>query len=145
MCYPELTVVEYIDQDLLVYICKFELPKRYRSSRTDQVDAKNVHDWVMSPRIQEIEPEDTEDTKKLKKLTYNLGGENGVHEVQQMFIEVIKIIRKFYRLETSEKVIIDCLVMKIKSVNAKWTIVNILNHNTPSVRKSAGQEIVDVP
>ena len=71
MSSPEL----WIDPDLLVYIWKFELSNRYQSSRPEQ---EVVHDWVMSPRIQVIESEDTEGIKKFKKLNYNLGGENDV-------------------------------------------------------------------
>ena len=122
-------VVECIDPDLLIYICRYELPKRYRTNRPENVEAKAVHDWVMGHRAPEIDAEDSEGISQLKKLTCNLGGENGVREVQQMFIQVRKI-RKLYRLKTTQKEIIRWLVSKIQPKTVKWTITNILKQNT---------------
>ena len=130
------TVVECIDPDLLVYICKHELPKRYRTNRPELVDAKAVHDWVMKPRVKNIETEDKEGIASLKKLTCDLGGENGVREVQQMFIQVNKI-RRLYRLKTHQKTIIQWLVSKIKPRSVKRTITNILKQDTAQARKQA--------
>ena len=130
------TVVECIDPDLLVYICKHELPKRYRTNRPELVDAKAVHDWVMKPRVKNIETEDKEGIASLKKLTCDLGGENGIREVQQMFIQVNKI-RRLYRLKTHQKTIIQWLVSKIKPRSVKRTITNILKQDTAQARKQA--------
>ena len=99
------SVVECIEPDLLLYICRYELSKRYRTNRPSKVDAMAVHEWVMSLPEGLVEAEDNEGIRQLRALTCNLGGKNGVREVQQLFVKVRKL-RRLYRLRTTQRQII---------------------------------------
>ena len=84
--YPK-AVVECINPDLLWYICKYELPKKYRTSRPEKADALVVHNWVMQKEAKELNVDDEEGLRQLKTLKCNLlAGEDGVKNIQQLFI-----------------------------------------------------------
>ena len=75
---PPRAVVECIDADLLLYICKFEIAWRYRTSRPEEVDALAVHEWAMKTKKSSLDAEDEEGITQLRKLVCNLGGADGV-------------------------------------------------------------------
>ena len=95
------TVVECIDPDLLLYICMYELPRRYRTNRPERVSALAVHEWVMQMQGTYLDAEDDDGLAQVKKLTCDLGGPNGVREVQQLFIKLCKL-RKLHHLKTKQ-------------------------------------------
>ena len=90
------SVVELIDPDLLMYICKHELPRKQRTKRPENVSASAVHDWVMKSRGNRLGAEDNEGIKKLMNLKISLNGKDAIRQVQQLFINVRKI-RRLYR------------------------------------------------
>ena len=129
-------VVECIDPDLLMYICRYELPRRYRTRRPDRVDAMAVHNWVMKRQDYDLDAEDEEGITKIKELTCDISGGGGVRAVQQLFIEVRKI-RRLYRLKTAEKQIISWLSYKLKPESVKRTILGILKQSTRKGKRSS--------
>ena len=130
---PPRAVVECIDADLLLYICKFELPWRYRTSRPEEVDALAVHEWAMKTSKSSLDAEDEEGITLLRKLVCNLGGANGVREVQNLFISV----RKLYRLKTTQKQIITWLGYNIKPTRVRKTVQGILKQQTRRGQRAA--------
>ena len=85
-------VVECIDADLLMYVCRYELPRRYRTRRPERVDARAVHNWVMKRQENELDAEDEEGLSKIRELTCDISGAEGVRAVQQLFIDIRKIL-----------------------------------------------------
>ena len=86
--YPK-AVVECMDPDLLWYVCKYELPKKYRTSKPEKVDALVVHRWVMQKSGTELDADDAEGIKLIKALKCNISGTEGVKNVQNLFIGAI--------------------------------------------------------
>ena len=82
------TVVECLDPDLLLYVCMYELPRRYRTNRPERVSALAVHEWVMQMKGAYLDVEDDDGLAQVKKLACDLGGTHGVREVQQLFIKL---------------------------------------------------------
>ena len=99
-----------MDPDLLLYVCKHELPRRHRTKCPENVDALAIHKWAMAADKEELEAESDEGLAKLRKLKCTIGGGKGVREVQQLFIQVRKL-RKLYRLKTSQRQIIKWLAI----------------------------------
>lgn len=56
-----------------------------------------AHNWAMKKASTEMDADDEEGIKALKTLRCNLTGEQGVKNVQYLFIRIHKI-RKRYRL-----------------------------------------------
>ena len=121
--YPK-AVVECIDPDLLWYACKYELPRKFRTSNPAKADALAVHNWVLTKNSSEMDADDEEGIKAIKALKCNLTGENGVKNVQELFIQVRRT-RKRYRLRVSSKQIIYWLTSNISPPKVKRTIINI--------------------
>ena len=75
------SVVEWIDPDLLIYICKHELPAKFRTKRPERVSARAIHDWVMQEQKSDIGAEDDEGIKKLRNLKLSLNGGDAIRQV----------------------------------------------------------------
>ena len=123
------TVVECVDPDLLLYICMYELPRRYRTNRPERVSALAVHEWVMQMKGTYLDAEDDDGLAQVKKLSCDLGGLHGVREVQQLFIKLRKL-RKLHRLKTKQRQIIIWLAYNIKPSNVRKKVQGILKQDT---------------
>ena len=126
---PPKAVVECIEADLLQYVCRHELPRKYRTKRPSTVNALVVHNWVMKVKGSLLDAEDSEGISQLRKLKCTIGGANGVNEVQQFFIKIRKL-RKLHRIKISEKQIISWLSYNILPIEVKRTVAGILRQNT---------------
>ena len=126
------SIVECIDPDLLIYVCKHELPVEFRTKRPERVSARTINDWVMQERKNDIGAEDDEGIKKLRNLKLSLNGGDTIRQVQQLFINVRKI-RRLYRLRTNQKQIIRWILKNVTPEPIKWTIQNILQQDTVQV------------
>ena len=133
---PPRAVVECIDADLLQYICRFEIAKKYRTSHPENVDALAVHEWAMKTSKSSLDAEDEEGITLIRDLVCNLGGVNGVREVQNLFIQVRRL-RKLYRLKTTQRQIITWLAYKIKPPRVRKTVQGILKQTTRRGRRAA--------
>ena len=133
---PPKAVVECIDADLLLYICRYELPKRHRTKRPERADALAVHNWVMKVGASLLNAEDADGISQLKKLKCTIGGPDGVREVQQFFIQVRKL-RKLHHVKITEKQIISWLSYNIRPNEVKRTIAGILRQNTKLGRRAS--------
>ena len=128
-------VVECMDTDLLWYACKYELPKEYRTSKPEGVDALVVHRWVMQKEDRELSADDEEGIRQIKALKCNLTGVNGVRQVQNLFIQLRKIRMK-YRLKTSPKQIIFWVTENLSPARVKDTVTNLQKQGESRGRKA---------
>lgn len=55
-----------MNPDLLWYVCRYVLPKRYRTKKAEEVDALVVHRWAMARADRELNADDEEGIKLLK-------------------------------------------------------------------------------
>ena len=78
------SVIECIKPSLLMYICKYELKRKYRTSNPAKVRASKVHDWVMKQGKLPLETEDAEGIKKLKAVKIQLTGDGAIRETFKM-------------------------------------------------------------
>ena len=128
-------VVECMDPDLLEYVCRRALPKKYRSKNPATVSAQVIHDWVMTRKSNRLGAEDGNGLKKLKATRIDLSGENGVRSVQTAFIEIGKI-RKEYNLQIKEEEIIKNLMYELKPVSTRAVIRDILKQGNKRSTKA---------
>ena len=89
-------VIEYIKPSLLMYICKYELKKKYRCSDPALVKAVAVHDWVMGERKLPLDTEDPNGIAKLKAVKIVINGRDGMKNVQNAFIHIEEIIHNLF-------------------------------------------------
>ena len=84
-----------------------------------------VHRWVMGATKLPIDLEDAEGVKKMRALKCTIDADEGLKNVQQLFIKVFEI-QKTYRLKTDESEIIKWLSNGIKPTQVKYTVLNAL-------------------
>lgn len=130
------TVVECIKPALLTYICKYLLPPRYRTDRPETVSALVLHRWVMQKPEGAIAAETNEGVDKIQHLKLVLNGSKGVRNVQQTFMELGEIRRK-YRLSTAEKQIVKWLVLNIEPEKTKSVVENYLKQNDKEAKRAS--------
>ena len=128
-------VVECVDPDLLEYICRKGLKKRYRSKNPATVPAARIHKWVMRKKRNRLGAEDGEGLKKLKAVRIDLSGEGGVRSVQTAFIEIRKI-RKEHKIQLKEEEIIKNLGYELKPLSTRTVIKNILKQDNRQSNKA---------
>ena len=132
-------VVECVEPNLLMYICKYELDEEYQTSDPAKVSALAIHRWVMACERGELEMEDSEGVKKLKNLKLELTGEGGVRSVQTLFMTVDKT-RTHYRLNTAEKEIIKWLTWNINPKRVRENVKAYLGQDSQKARR-AGRKL----
>ena len=67
-------VIECIKPSLLMYICKYELKKKYRCDDPALVKAVAVHDWVMKKAKLPLDTEDPDGIAKLRAIKIVING-----------------------------------------------------------------------
>ena len=118
-------VVECIEPNLLMQICRLELPKKYRTKRPENVSAMAVHRWVMGATKLPIDLEDAEGVKKMRALKCTIDAHEGLKNVQLLFMKVFEY-QKTYHMKTSEEEIIKWLSNGIQPTQVKYTVLNAL-------------------
>ena len=128
-------VVECVEPNLLVYICKYELDEEYQTDDPAKVSALAIHRWVMACEKGELEMEDSEGIKKLKGLKLEITGEGGVRGVQTLFMTVDKT-RKHYRLNTTEEQIIKWLTWNIQPTKVRDNVKSYLGQASKKAKRA---------
>ena len=118
-------VVECIEPNLLMQICRLELPKKYRTKKPENVSAMAVHRWVMGATKLPIDLEDAEGVRKMRALKCTIDAHEGLRNVQQLFMKVFEY-QKTYHMKTSEEEIVNWLSNGIQPTQVKYTVLNAL-------------------
>ena len=132
---PPKAVIECIKPSLLMYICKYELKRKYRCEDPAMVKAVAVHDWVMGQRKLPLDTEDPDGIAKLKAVKIVINGRDGMKNVQNGFIHIEEIIRH-HRVETKESQIIKWICDGIGPERVQTTVKNFLLKNKKSARRA---------
>lgn len=106
------------------------------TSKPEEVDALVVHRWVMKKDTRELSTDDEEGIQQIKALRCHLTGENGVRQVQNLFIRLRKIRMK-YRLKTSPKQIIYWVTENLTPARVKTTVTNLQRQEGQKGRKAS--------
>ena len=84
-----------------------------------------------------LDAEDDDGLAQVKKLSCDLGGLNGVREVQQLFIKLRKLRKLHHRLKTKQRQIIIWLTYNIRPANVRRTVQDTLKQDTRQGRLAA--------
>ena len=128
-------VIECIKPSLLMYICKYELKRKYRCDDPALVKAVAVHDWVMGESKLSLDIEDPDGIAKLKSVKIIINGKNGVKNVQNGFIQIEEIIRH-HRVEVKESEIVKWVCDGLGPESVQTTVKNFLLKDKKEARRA---------